>query len=71
MPGRKYVIARDAFDAEINGETVSVKAGEIFAEDHPLVRAYPEQFAGLKRARPRVEQMTAAPGERRGDGSSV
>lgn len=51
-----------------NGEPFIVNPREVFASDHPLVRAFPHLFKAVEqtRERPAVEQTTAAPGEKRG-----
>lgn len=71
MPGpqktRVLVRAKEPATGTHNGEPFVVNPTEILDGDHPLVRAYPHLFCPVEpsRARPAVEQMTAAPGERR------
>lgn len=50
-----------------NGEPFVINPAEVFNADHALVRAYPHLFKPVEptRDRPDVEQMTAAPGEKR------
>jgi hypothetical protein len=57
---------------DFDGSSFVVNPSEVFAEDHPLVRAYPHLFKPLEpsRQRPEVEQTTAAPGEKRGAATS-
>ena len=64
---REFVQAREPATGTFNGEPFVVSPSEIFASDHPLVREHPQLFKPLEesRQRPVVEQMTAAPGEKR------
>jgi hypothetical protein len=64
----RYVQAREPATGTFDGEQFVLKPGEILAADHPIARAYPEFFKALEpsRQRPEVEQMTAGPGEKRG-----
>ncbi len=64
----EYVQVTEAFTGTLDDAPVVVSTAEIFQRDHPLVRAYPTFFKALEptRQRPAVEQMTAIPGERRG-----
>ena len=53
-----------------DGTEYTFRAGEtLVASDHPLVGANPDWFTPVdkKRARPAVEETTAAPGVLRGD----
>jgi hypothetical protein len=61
--------AREPASGTFNGEPFVVNPSEVFAADHPLVRAFPHLFKAVEptRQRPDVEQMTAAPGEKRGE----
>jgi hypothetical protein len=63
-----FVRAREPATGTFEGEPFVVGPTEIFAADHPLVRAHPHLFKPVEgsRQRPAVEQMTAAPGEARG-----
>lgn len=75
MPPTKeplHLQATEAATGSIDGEPFVLNRGEILAADHPIVRAYPHFFGPLAptRQRPAVEQMTAAPGERRGTSGS-
>ena len=62
------LVVRTAFAAE--GELY--REGEVIEADHWAVKKWPEFFCPLtfphpvKRAQPRIEQATAAPGEKRG-----
>jgi hypothetical protein len=42
--------------------------GDLYASDHPAVKKWPDLFKPIaaRTAEPRVEQATAAPGEKRG-----
>lgn len=64
----EYLQVREACSGTLDGETFVLNPGEILAADHPIARAYPDFFKKLEpsRQRPPVEQMTAAPGEKRG-----
>ncbi len=66
---RQFVQVRDSASGDLDGETFVVRTGEVFASDHPIVVAFPHLFRPLVAAhdRPQVEQMTAGPGERRGE----
>jgi hypothetical protein len=57
-----------ACTGDFDGEPFVLNPNEIFSANDPLVRARPELFTALEstRQRPEVEQVTAAPGERRG-----
>ena len=48
------------------GKSVLVLEGEAFDRNDPIVKAYPKFFAAQPVVRPRIEQATAAPGEKRG-----
>lgn len=55
---------------DVAGATTLLNAADIYADDHPLVRARPELFEDVMIIGARVddapvEQATAAPGERR------
>lgn len=68
QPHREFLRAKEPATGTFEGEPFVVSPSEIFASDHPLVRAYPHLFVPLEesRERPEVEQATAAPGEKRG-----
>ncbi len=63
----ELVQARESF---FNGAAGEIAKGDIFRSDDPLVRAIPHMFVPLvlrsTAKEPRVEQATAAPGEKRG-----
>ena len=61
---RTVCAATEDFRTEIDGEPVSVTAGERFSPDHPVVAANPSMFEHLP-VRYEIEQATAGPGERR------
>lgn len=64
---REFVQPREPATGTHKGEPFVLRPAEIFAADHPLVRAFPHLFRPLEetRHRPAVEQMTAVPGEKR------
>lgn len=60
--------ATESFNVDLDGYPQVVKKGELVREGHELLRRFPHLFEPA-RARfefGEVEQMTAAPGERRG-----
>lgn len=67
MPA-SIVIAKLSFVGEVKGETLYVREGDLFEADHPAVAKWPDYFAApfLRYPVKRVEQATAAPGEKRG-----
>jgi hypothetical protein len=64
------VRAAEAFIGEVDGETLRVVKGDLFEANHPAVRKWPHLFVPIHirypTASPKVEQATAAPGEKRG-----
>ena len=66
-----YVVL-DSFVVEIDGEPVAYRKGEAVHPDDPILKKNPAAFGPfvfahpVKRAEPRIEQATAAPGEKRG-----
>lgn len=64
----QFVQAREPATFTFEDEDVVLGLSDVFAADHPWVRAHPSLFKPLaeSRQRPAVEQMTAAPGEQRG-----
>lgn len=63
---QRFVQAKDAATGRVGDESFVVRAGDLFAAEHPIVRAYPHFFRAADIQRPAVEEMTAAPGEQRG-----
>lgn len=65
------VVAKQSFIGAIKGETLEVRAGDLFEADHPAVAEWPDMFGPVplrfpvKRSTPRTEQATRAPGEKR------
>ena len=58
-----------SFFATLDGQNVSFRKGELINGDHPAVRKWPDNFGPLtipRRSSDRIEQATAAPGEKRG-----
>jgi hypothetical protein len=63
------LVTREAFVCELDGQQYDLKGGDLIEADHPLVKKYPDHFADPVFRFPapgRVEQATAAPGEKRG-----
>ena len=62
--------ALEAFTAEIDGTPENILGGELFEAAHPIVKKYPKLFGPISFRFPmkgsKVEQATAAPGEKRG-----
>lgn len=61
--------ARESFVTELAGELFDLREGDLIEADHPIVKKYPRLFeAPILRfpVKNRVEQATAAPGEKRG-----
>lgn len=63
------VVALDTLNVSFAGQRWHILRGSAWAADDPLVRAYPTCFAAddrtVYRSSDRVEQATAAPGEKR------
>jgi len=82
-PTTGYVRAREAFGCEYEGELITVAAGEIIPEGHPVTKGREALFEPVthfgrwdkpeEKVEPEVEpeveveQATAAPGEKRGE----
>jgi len=67
-----YVVL-DSFVTEVDGEPVTYRKGEAVHPDDPILKKNPTAFGPFafvhpvkRKAEPRVEQATAAPGEKRG-----
>jgi len=66
----QVMVALASFVGAVNGTDISVRAGDLFGADDPIITNWPELFGPAKlrttgKARPVVEQATAAPGESR------
>lgn len=64
------VVAKESFIGEIKGVTFDIKAGDLFEDDHPAVAKWSSLFGPVALRFPverkgKVEQATAAPGEKR------
>jgi nitrite reductase/ring-hydroxylating ferredoxin subunit len=62
------LVASESFICELGGETFDIRAGDLIEPEHPLVKKYPGHFKEPVYRFPaasRVEQATAAPGEKR------
>jgi len=66
----QVMVALASFVGGIGKVDVSIRKGDLFAGDDPAVQKWPELFGPVEVRRsvtePRVEQATAAPGEKRG-----
>jgi hypothetical protein len=66
------LVVLDSFDGEVGGETLFFRKGMLFEADHPAVKKWPTAFRPfvfpypVRRVESRIEQATAAPGEKRG-----
>jgi hypothetical protein len=64
------LVALEGFVTEAYGERINVTRGDAFEADHPAVKANPHLFGPLVLRHPirdqKIEQATAAPGEKRG-----
>jgi hypothetical protein len=67
-----YYAANQGFATTFEGEPLFVKEGELVHKDHPLLKGREELFEPAEQLtrfdRPEIEQATAAPGEKRGNG---
>jgi hypothetical protein len=70
-PATIYTVL-DSFDGLVGGQTIHFRRGMPIEADHPAVKKWPDKFRPIhlpypvRRAEARVEQATAAPGEKRG-----
>jgi hypothetical protein len=68
-----FSVVRERVIVPVDGQRITIKAGEVRFADDPVVRAFPEFFTDEPQVITRfpgwspadVEQATAAPGERR------
>lgn len=63
------LVAADSFVLELNGREIAFKKGDLIEAEHPAVKKYPDLFEPIRLLYPiedRIEQATAAPGEKRG-----
>jgi len=66
-PAPLIVQAATAFIARVDGQDVPVKKGDLADADSAIAKKYPSLFVPVAvRFAGRVEQATAAPGEKRG-----
>ena len=61
-----YLLARRSFVCEVDGKRLSFHTGDPIEAEHPAVAKYPDLF-GPPIFHYRIEQATAAPGEKRGE----
>lgn len=65
---RRMMVARETGVIQVGGTPYSIHAGVTrVSEDNPLVAAAPHLWELARSHYPELEQMTAAPGERRGE----
>jgi hypothetical protein len=64
----QVMAALSSFDGSVDGIVLRVRAGDLFASSDPAVKKWPTMFGPvtIRETSPRVEQATAAPGEKRG-----
>lgn len=63
------LVARESFVCDLDGQLCDIHQGDLIEADHPLARKYPKLFGEPFLRFPverRIEQATAAPGEKRG-----
>ena len=66
-----YVLVKDSFSGKLGDEVFDFRRGEPVPADHPVVAQWPTMFEPISsrfivdRKAERVEQATAAPGEKR------
>lgn len=64
-PAQKLMMRpREAFTGDYDGVPFVANPSEIFADDHPIVRAHPDKFMVVTE-RNAVATMTAEPGTKR------
>lgn len=59
------VVALASFVAGVGGEDVIVREGDAFRVTDPVVKKFPKFFGPHRLRADRIEQATAAPGEKR------
>jgi len=59
------LVARESFVAELDGQQFDIQEGDLFEADHPLVHKLPKAFIAPRLRFPKIEEATAAPGEKR------
>jgi len=61
------VVALESFVGLVGSEDRFVREGDLVRASDPIVRKFPKFFApAIATDEPRIEQATAAPGEKRG-----
>lgn len=64
---RKMMVAKETGVIQVNGTPYTIHAGMTrVSDDNPLVAAAPHLWEPARSHYPELEQMTAAPGEKRG-----
>lgn len=73
-PTAALYVVRSAFAVFVDGKPTVYSEGEIVEPGDPLLKEMPDKFIPLvyphpvkRAASPRIEQATAAPGEKRGE----
>jgi hypothetical protein len=68
-PPALYVVL-DSFVIQLDGAAVTFRKGDTVEAGHPVLKVRPDAFRSFvathRAASPRIEQATAAPGEKRG-----
>jgi pyruvate/2-oxoglutarate dehydrogenase complex dihydrolipoamide acyltransferase (E2) component len=59
------LVARESFVGGLDGKEYDVRQGDLIEVDHPLARKFKDQFTEPELRFAKIEQATAAPGERR------
>ena len=65
----QVMVALAGFVGAVEGKDISVRVGDLFGADDPILKNCPDLFGSValrRSGKPAVEQATAAPGEKRG-----
>ena len=64
----QVMVASTAFIGAVGKTIVTVRTGDLFSSDDPAVKKWPQHFrpVSVRSSGARIEQATAAPGEKRG-----
>ena len=60
------LLALQSFTGRLGDADIVIRKGDSIDADHPAVKKWPKFFGPQATTHTRVEQATAAPGERRG-----
>lgn len=66
MARAEFYVVTESFVGTIDGREVEYHVGEIVGPSEPALRKWPKLFGPLVVRDARIEQATAAPGEKRG-----